>query len=1249
MRLFFHQFLKDLRETWILWALWTLLTGAQFALAVWPVRPGDGSPLAVALAQAAGMLPSLHALLLFVLIPALLLQEQTVGVTAFWLTRPMPRSTVLGSKATALGFLFLLPLLGQCAVLLSHGILPKDVALAGVQIGLHEIDWISLAAVLAVLSPGFGRFIIVAVVFFTLRYFSGWLLNWIALLAAKFGQLHVPNSVEAVLGTPSLLVSRALVGDTLRIGFALGIVVFQYLTRRTRLSLLLAGIGLVASAALPRFWPWDFLKVPAPTVATADAPKSDTLRFEPGANHNINDQPALEANGTRRGKQMGMGFRVSGLDPRYILFVQSGGGTLALPGGKTLSLPTAQRNLSRFDGTINIGFIGMGSAASSVPAIEEAIGNLPLLNGNRFGGFLRDETYISDLFSLDTETYAAHAAETGTATFQFQCSAASCRIAAEVPLKQGAGFAFGSDRTTILDVHPSDDGVDVTLESRTLSLLLRPGSAFAPFQQPPTYLLVNRKRGEALLFQNGGGFFPGRSALSRYAFLNTLAQQMPPGLLSFLPQQDQIEQTIPTTLSFHSDESNTFPRRRPLVPIDAAWLADASLVRIDSVPAPSFEVPVTIPDFSLDGHTLPNWNDVNQKGPDLDALNKIVLPENPTRAQAWKYVLQILNASRFHSRIDKNDPEVEMLRKIAPAHADVLLLAFDIGNNYHIVQALAGLDLREGTPPGFKEMLFRLLPVNSDLIDVVSRNGWLKEAEPFLLDTLASRKGSESVHPTWVRALAALQDPATYDALLAYTEARSFQENHSFSYRDVSGLPTDLLAASLEKVLLQKQARKDHAENPFNLIGHHLRALAALQKPEYEDSLLAYAEDRSVHDRNLNTYGELSGLPPARIAASACEVWRKIWATHDAVSAESPKKKFDFYIPENQLKTFAALQDPSLYDALLSYAEYRALSEYNNLLFQYLRPLPGPMIAAEVGKIWEQRKGSEKEMPFLETAAEWGFLDALDRAAEILAAPATTSDDPKEKQKQQEAKNRSRFVFTNRTSIPGKLLDSGIVDWYAANKPNLVFDARLARFVLLPGGTLPLPQDAWPKPDDYMASLGHRAAGGDTAAIDEIDALMARITAGLDPVGNRARFTPLSYTGRRAFDVIGNEAVDNPDALKILVYANTKERLKRFVPEAYQNAVAAGNEEALNALLQYESSGWPLNDAISALWKAVQAGNPKAIDFIASVLADPGKAKSWNLAANCLKDPANAGNPKAKAAYEAWRKTAKPDAAESTQ
>ena len=736
-----------MHETWIIWALWFFFVLVQFGLAAWTVNPGDLTGMGV-YGQIVGMVPAFHAILLFVLIPLLVFQESPVGTTACWLTRPMPRLTVLGSKLISFGILVLFPLLGQCAVLIAHHVTPGDAVLAGGEIALKELSWIALATGLAVLCPNFGVFLIAAAVLYVLQYSSGWVWNW---LDSLWPSLSSSGPEPATF----LEQSRTVASDLLCIVFGLGVVFIQYLTRRTRLAIAMAACGLLAAAMVMRYWPWDFVGYFSTTSAVPQGSfDASQLRFYADGNSGWEQVP--DAQGKELVNLTGR-FGVLGLPPEENLSLQSMGGEQTFSDGSKLELkpdPNLNSNRRVFNPWVN------QEDNSSYYASDKAIGDLPILN-QQFNA--NCEFAVPDLFTLDSKIYSQRQTDPGTAVFHLQGHASGYRITGEIPLHPGAFFSRFSNRTTLTEIFKDSDGVSLTLRERSLDLLLHPSR---PEDEPQAlYFLVNRKRSEALYAE-------------RAEKVPDNNNSSPNGLLSAFNLGDsRFEFFFTLHLSFNSQNSGDFgvfqgqrgfdDRNRELpVAIDDAWVAEAVLIRLEPDFHGNFISTVRVPDFTLDGHDADPWNDARPDGPDVEALKKVVLPAQPTRADVWRYITRILYLSSLQRNSNPDDPQVDLLARVGPEHAVHLLIAAVTCTGYgypHL--ALASLDLTKQEEA--KKMLFRLLPGHQDLLDLVTHNHWEADAKPILLARLIHRQAGEQIDDRWLDVLnVSRDDPKVKRAIL---------------------------------------------------------------------------------------------------------------------------------------------------------------------------------------------------------------------------------------------------------------------------------------------------------------------------------------------------------------------------------------------------------------------------------------------------------------------------------------------------
>lgn len=166
---------------------------------------------------------------------------------------------------------------------------------------------------------------------------------------------------------------------------------------------------------------------------------------------------------------------------------------------------------------------------------------------------------------------------------------------------------------------------------------------------------------------------------------------------------------------------------------------------------------------------------------DMDLLSKITLPNNPTPQQVREYINAILYVSRSQQVHLPSDPQVFMLVQVGHEYLDELLLVtatYDRGLVY-TVAAIKALAKEED-----KEKIIKALDQHPPLVTVVAAKGWVGDARDVLVKKL--NENPNYLPHEWIAAVASLQDPATYDGLLAYFANGS---NRHLTYKYIAGLP----------------------------------------------------------------------------------------------------------------------------------------------------------------------------------------------------------------------------------------------------------------------------------------------------------------------------------------------------------------------------------------------------------------------------------------------------------------------------
>ena len=725
----FHLLKKDLRRSRVLLAMWFLLIIAQFALIGSGVNPSD-RVMQVAFQMISVLVPLFQGLLVLVIIPHVIHDEPLVGTTAFWFTRPISPALLLKGKALfALLILLLVPLLTEVIVLAANGVTAHDVALAVPEIVLSRLTFIIALALLAVVTPNFGRFAVSGagcVIAFILVAMG---VQWAKLF------LHPESMMGGGADAVSLMKSRGVASSLLTILGGGAIVAHQYLTRRTARTIVAAVIGVAAVLAVQSYWPIDFLK---PTPVDNAKAGFDVAAVKVG----FDSAPVVSDAMSLRGKEVPEKrvqalFGTSGIPRGLIAKVKRVNAELRQPNGQAVPL----KQMEGGDGN-----------DYEIESLETALGGIPVVNADR-----RYFSHEAQLFLMDAAIYNANAKQPLVLKADIDLLISKHVVSGELPLKKGARYDHGSEHVVVTDVLRQPDGVDIILQQRKVNLLFnRTDAAESPyqFQKKVVYLLVNKKRREAVQQKQGG-----------VVNLNITGSRL---------------NNEPLRLAFGSSQN-----RSALLPeLNEQWLADAVLVRLERVPVAEVTRPLMDENFIMSGDaawwkTHKRRNDFSGASdkPDKEALAKIELPTNATKQQVKDYVMAVMMASKKQTSFDERDPQTDMLAKVGAQNLDVLIEIANRTNSeaaFYLWEAVTKL-----ARPEDKEMVLAALGTHHDLIKLVIKNGWVADAKETLLTVLSKENGY--LPPDWIKAIASLQDPATYPELTKYFIRHSGERKSTFA------------------------------------------------------------------------------------------------------------------------------------------------------------------------------------------------------------------------------------------------------------------------------------------------------------------------------------------------------------------------------------------------------------------------------------------------------------------------------------
>ncbi len=237
-----HIFLKDAGRLWI-----EILLLVTATLALVPTYPRTWTAYSYAISYSrqafladsvpliAGLLLALIPIGWWLLITRVIHAERLVGDRQFWLTRPYTRTSLLTAKALFLIAFIYLPLFGMQALVLTNAGFNPLLYLSGLLLGVLCITCLAVLplAALASVTSTIARATLAAL---------GAAVYLILLLAAASGAtMHLANRGLAI---PTTLIAC----------FCLAVVLVQYFTRRTKLSLILL-VLLLVSIAIDTFLP----------------------------------------------------------------------------------------------------------------------------------------------------------------------------------------------------------------------------------------------------------------------------------------------------------------------------------------------------------------------------------------------------------------------------------------------------------------------------------------------------------------------------------------------------------------------------------------------------------------------------------------------------------------------------------------------------------------------------------------------------------------------------------------------------------------------------------------------------------------------------------------------------------------------------------------------------------------------------------------------------------------------------------
>jgi hypothetical protein len=361
--------------------------------------------------------------------------------------------------------------------------------------------------------------------------------------------------------TTTLQDSRFFVFYFLIAACGLAVVIHQYLSLKTQRSVALISISSIVCVLALGAWRYDFLDRPEPQVDRARFdPDLVTLSLDPVPV----DQPERITKGSRQAPSTYLRW--------YYLVRASGAPT------SSYVVPTRTRSTLRFAERDEVtsqlratrAVVSRADPEAGVErqrAMIDALQPVAWSNLESTAGYIRVAAALVD---VPEAWYRAHEGLASTFTGEVTLAAYAFEVTGTMPLKPAAGYRRGSKRADVTSVRIRDNG-DAEVVLRELSVV--PPARSRWWFVSGQYLLVNERTREVL--------FPNATDTREILNSDWLRQDLP-----YLALRRCV-------LVFRSPPGPA----RPV--IDAAWLAQAVLVRVEPVSLGAFTKPLKVDNFVL--------------------------------------------------------------------------------------------------------------------------------------------------------------------------------------------------------------------------------------------------------------------------------------------------------------------------------------------------------------------------------------------------------------------------------------------------------------------------------------------------------------------------------------------------------------------------------------------------------------------------------------------------------------------------
>jgi hypothetical protein len=399
--------------------------------------------------------------------------DPTDGTTAFWLTRPLPAARLAAAKlALVLGLFVAVPAALGALGAGANGLGGRLLVRMSAEWGLVTLVFVLAIVLLATLTRDVARIVLTLIVS-AIAWLSLYVIHVVMATATR----------EVMAGGLLARYSGLLVAASLFCAGLPALIVGQFVSRRTRRSVVLA-IALMGSlAALVELWPWNLLAVDRPVTDPGFDARTVAVSVAPS-------KPLLGL----RGKHFYGRFSASGVPPGWVVVPYTTRGRLRLADGTTLfsSRQTWLTTVGYFDV-----FEALGFGAGVLAAVEHVTGARLLNNPWPADGSSAPSTSIP-LVDVPESVLRAQPAGVWDYDGTLTCGALRASEVDAVALRVGGVARLGALEATVVAVErilvpPSGDAVRIALRTA------RPRLLFPRLTPAVSYVLRNRARGELLV------------------------------------------------------------------------------------------------------------------------------------------------------------------------------------------------------------------------------------------------------------------------------------------------------------------------------------------------------------------------------------------------------------------------------------------------------------------------------------------------------------------------------------------------------------------------------------------------------------------------------------------------------------------------------------------------------------------------------------------------------------------------------